>query len=205
MMLLRANVIAKGYSGARPELVELLAAMLNAGLYPPIPGAGKRRRERRPRAARASRAVADRRGHAASRRERGRRGDMLRARGSRRWRSQPKEGITLINGTQAHTAIAALALVDAQRLWRMAHVAGAMSLEGLLGHAVAFDARIQRRARPARPGARPRRCCARCSPTARSASRIATAIRACRTRTRCAACRRCTARCSTRSTSPNRS
>ena len=47
-----------------------------------------------------------------------------------------------------------------------------------------------------------RRCCASCSPTARSASRIARAIRACRTPTRCAACRRCTVRCSTRSTSP---
>ena len=35
MMLLRANVIAKGYSGARPEIVELLVGMLNAGLYPP--------------------------------------------------------------------------------------------------------------------------------------------------------------------------
>src|SRR3954464_1346496 len=40
MMLLRANCIAKGYSGARPLLVELLAGMLNAGLYPPIPEQG---------------------------------------------------------------------------------------------------------------------------------------------------------------------
>src|SRR3954463_14220262 len=40
MMLLRANVIAKGYSGARPALVDLLAGMLNAGLYPPIPEQG---------------------------------------------------------------------------------------------------------------------------------------------------------------------
>jgi histidine ammonia-lyase len=55
---------------------------------------------------------------------------------------QPKEGITLINGTQAHTAVAALACRDAQRLWLAAHVAGAMSLEGLLGTPAAFDARI---------------------------------------------------------------
>jgi histidine ammonia-lyase len=54
----------------------------------------------------------------------------------------PKEGITLINGTQAHTAIAALAIVDAHRLWQVAHLAGAMSLEALLGTPVAFDARI---------------------------------------------------------------
>ena len=55
----------------------------------------------------------------------------------------PKEGITLINGTQAHTGIAALAIVDAHRLWQVAHLAGAMSLEALLGTPVAFDARIQ--------------------------------------------------------------
>jgi histidine ammonia-lyase len=40
MMLLRANVIAKGYSGARAVLAETLAAMLNAGLFPPIPEQG---------------------------------------------------------------------------------------------------------------------------------------------------------------------
>src|SRR3954469_5432644 len=40
MMLLRANVIAKGYSGARTELVDLLCAMLDAGLHPPVPEQG---------------------------------------------------------------------------------------------------------------------------------------------------------------------
>jgi histidine ammonia-lyase len=55
----------------------------------------------------------------------------------------PKEGIVLINGTQAHTASAALAVVDAHRLWKVAHIAGAMSLEALLGTPVPFDERIQ--------------------------------------------------------------
>ena len=117
----------------------------------------------------------------------------------------PKEGLALINGTQAHTAIGALALVDAHRLWRTAHVAGAMSLEALLGTPVAFDARIQdvrgqlgqaaSAALSARAAGRQR--------DPRVASRRT--IRACRMRTRCAACRRCTVRCSTRSTSPRRS
>ena len=62
--------------------------------------------------------------------------------GSSRSTLGPKEGLTLINGTQAHTAVAALAIVDAHRLWQTAHVAGAMSLEALLGTPVAFDARI---------------------------------------------------------------
>jgi histidine ammonia-lyase len=69
--------------------------------------------------------------------------DMLRAARLAPVVLQPKEGLVLINGTQAHTAIAALALVDAHRLWRIAHAAGAMSLEALLGTPVAFDSRIQ--------------------------------------------------------------
>ena len=40
MMLLRANVLAKGHSGVRPELAELLIDMLNAGLFPPVPEQG---------------------------------------------------------------------------------------------------------------------------------------------------------------------
>jgi histidine ammonia-lyase len=69
--------------------------------------------------------------------------DMLRSAGLEPITLASKEGLTLINGTQAHTAIGALALADALRLWRIAHVAGAMSLEALLGTPVAFDARIQ--------------------------------------------------------------
>src|SRR5690606_34072741 len=44
----------------------------------------------------------------------------------------PKEGLALINGTQAHSAIAALAVAEARRLWETAHTAGAMTLEALL-------------------------------------------------------------------------
>jgi histidine ammonia-lyase len=68
---------------------------------------------------------------------------MLRGAGLEAMTLGTKEGLTLINGTQAHTGIGALALMDAHTLWRTAHVAGAMSLEALLGTPVAFDARIQ--------------------------------------------------------------
>jgi histidine ammonia-lyase len=54
-----------------------------------------------------------------------------------------KEGLALINGTQAHTAVAALASAELRRLWHVAHVATAMTLEALLGTPTAFDARIQ--------------------------------------------------------------
>jgi histidine ammonia-lyase len=67
---------------------------------------------------------------------------MLRSRGLEPVTLGPKEGLTLINGTQAHTAIATLALVDAHRLWRIANIAGAMSLEALRGTPTAFDPRI---------------------------------------------------------------
>ena len=65
MMLLRANVIAKGYSGARADLADLLIAMLNAGLYPPSAGTGERRGERRSGAARPPGPLPHRRGGSA--------------------------------------------------------------------------------------------------------------------------------------------
>jgi histidine ammonia-lyase len=68
---------------------------------------------------------------------------MLRANGLEPVTLGPKEGITLINGTQAHTAIAALLTYDAYVLWRTAHVAAGMTLEALMGTPVAFDERIQ--------------------------------------------------------------
>lgn len=142
MMLLRANVIAKGFSGARPVLVDLLAGMLNAGLYPPVPEQGSvgASGDLAPLAHLALSMLGE--GTLTAGRESGAAADMLRCAGLEPVVLHPKEGITLINGTQAHTAIAALALVDAHRLWRAAHVAGAMSLEALLGTPVAFDDRI---------------------------------------------------------------
>jgi histidine ammonia-lyase len=143
MMLLRANVIAKGYSGARPALVDLLLAMLNAGIWAPIPEQGSvgASGDLAPLAHLALGLI----GEGALIRDGtpGRAADVLAAAGLTPVRLAPKEGITLINGTQAHTAIASLALVDAHMLWQTAHVAGAMSLEALLGTPVAFDARIQ--------------------------------------------------------------
>ncbi|MDB4884585.1 MAG: Histidine ammonia-lyase [Gemmatimonadetes bacterium] len=142
MMLLRANVIAKGFSGARPLLVDLLAGMLNAGLYPPVPEQGSvgASGDLAPLAHLALSLIGE--GDLLRGEERASAVTMLSAAGLAPARLGPKEGITLINGTQAHTGIAALAVVDAHRLWQVAHLAGAMSLEALLGTPVAFDARI---------------------------------------------------------------
>ena len=142
MMLLRANVLAKGYSGARPEIADLLCAMLNAGLHPPVPEQGSvgASGDLAPLAHLALAII----GEGTLRRDgrAGPAGELLAACGLVPVTLGAKEGITLINGTQAHTAVAALALVDVRHLWRTAHVAGAASLEALMGTPVAFDARI---------------------------------------------------------------
>jgi histidine ammonia-lyase len=143
MMLLRANVISKGFSGARAELVDLLAGMLNAGLHPPIPEQGSvgASGDLAPLAHLALALIGEgmlMKGAVATPAA-----EALAGAGLAPVTLAPKEGITLINGTQAHTAVASLALAEAFRLWRVAHVAGAMSLEGLMGTPVAFDARIQ--------------------------------------------------------------
>jgi histidine ammonia-lyase len=142
MMLLRANVLAKGFSGARPVLPELLVGMLNAGLWPPVPEQGSvgASGDLAPLAHLALSLIGEGELHGES--GSGDALSMLRRAGLEPVTLGPKEGITLINGTQAHTAIAALAVCDAWRLWHTAHVAGAASVEALLGTPVAFDARI---------------------------------------------------------------
>ncbi|HVF41307.1 MAG TPA: histidine ammonia-lyase [Gemmatimonadaceae bacterium] len=143
MMLLRANVLAKGYSGARPDLVDLLAAMLNAGIHPPIHEQGSvgASGDLAPLAALGLALIGEGTLIAGSAPAQDA-ATVLRQHGLRPLTLGPKEGITLINGTQAHTAVAALAISDALMMWNTAHVAGAMSLEALLGTPVAFDERL---------------------------------------------------------------
>src|SRR5918992_1354533 len=143
LMLLRANVLAKGYSGARPELADLLVGMLNASLHPRVPEQGSvgASGDLAPLAHLALTMIGE--GALSCNGDSGPAAFMLRRAGLTPVALGAKEGLTLINGTQAHTAIAALAIVDAHRLWHAAHVAGAMSLEALLGTPVAFDERIQ--------------------------------------------------------------
>lgn len=142
MMLLRANVLAKGHSGVRPELADLLLGMLNAGLFPPIPEQGSvgASGDLAPLSHLALSLLGEGDLYAGPRR--GPADEMLAERGLRAIQLGPKEGVALVNGTQAHTAIAALLLLDAHVLWNAAHVAGAASLEALMGTPVAFDERI---------------------------------------------------------------
>lgn len=145
MMLLRANVLASGFAGARPALVDLLTGMLNRGVVPQVPEQGSvgASGDLSPLAHLALVLIGE--GHARSTASApitdG--ASALRAVGLEPVTLAAKEGLALINGTQAHTALAALAAAEIERLWRAAHVIGAMTVEALLGTPDAFDARIQ--------------------------------------------------------------
>ena len=149
MMLLRANVLAKGFSGARPAVAETLLAMLGRGVSPVIPETGSvgASGDLAPLSHLALCAVGE--GEAFYRGERLPGGEALRRAGLEPLTLEAKEGLALLNGTQALTAVGALALERAERLARTADVSGAMSLEALKGTPAAFDERIHR-ARPHR-------------------------------------------------------
>ena len=142
MVLLRANVLAKGASGCRPELVELLAAMLNAGVTPVIPEKGSvgASGDLAPLAHLALVVVGE--GEAFYKGERLAGGEAMRRAGLKPLVLEAKEGLALLNGTQAMTAVGGLAVARARRLVRIADLAGAMSLEALQGTPAAFDERI---------------------------------------------------------------
>ena len=142
MLLLRANTLARGHSGVRPELIDALLALLNHDLLPVVPSRGSV----------------------------GASGDLaplahlalpllglgqVRTGGTERSAAvglasaglapielAPKEGLALINGTQAMTSLLALAVLEARRLTRIADLVGALSTDALRGTDTAFDARI---------------------------------------------------------------
>ena len=147
MLLLRANVLAKGWSGCRPVVLELLAAMLNQGVTPVIPEKGSvgASGDLAPLAHLALVAIGE--GEAFYQGERIPGGEALQRAGLTPLRLEAKEGLALLNGTQAMTAVGALSVARARRLVRLADLAGAMSLEALMGTPTAFDARIHE-ARP---------------------------------------------------------
>jgi histidine ammonia-lyase len=101
---------------------------------------------------------------------------------------QAKEGLALLNGTQASTALALDNMFAIEDLYRTALVAGALSVDAAAGSVKPFDARIHELRGHRARSTRPRRT-ASCSKARRSTSRTAIATR-CRTRTACAASRR---------------
>jgi len=147
MLLLRANVLAKGFSGCRRALVELLVALLNAGVHPVIPEKGSvgASGDLAPLAHLALVVIGE--GEAFYKGERMAGGEALRRAGLNPLPLAAKEGLALLNGTQAMTAVGALAVARALRVAKLADGSGAMALEALTGTPAAFDARIHE-ARP---------------------------------------------------------
>jgi histidine ammonia-lyase len=141
-MALRANTLALGYSGVRPLVAETLALMLNRGVHPVIPEKGSvgASGDLAPLAHLALCVIGE--GEAVYRGERLHGREALRRAGIDPVHLESKEGLALLNGTQALTAVGALALWRATRVVGLADVAGAMTLEALLGTPLAFDQRI---------------------------------------------------------------
>ena len=142
LMVLRANVLAKGYSGIRPETLELLVAMINRRVHPVVPSQGSvgASGDLAPLAHLALALVGE--GPCATERGIVPGADALRAAGLAPAVLQAKEGLALINGTQLISATAGLALVEAGRLARSADVVAALTTDALKGTDVAFDPRI---------------------------------------------------------------
>ena len=148
MMLLRANSLAKGHSGVRTEVIDLLCEMLNRGVTPFVPSQGScgASGDLAPLAHLALVLIGE--------------GECVDDKGTRvptadtlaRAQVKPlileaKEAVSLINGTQAMLAVGTLALLASETLVNSADVIGALTLDALQGTIVAFDERIHK-ARP---------------------------------------------------------
>lgn len=143
MMALRAQVLALGHSGVRAEVIELLIAMLDAGVHPCVPAQGSvgASGDLAPLAHLALVLIGE--GEALHEGARKPGGEALAAAGLTPLVLQAKEGLALINGTQMMLAIGALVVVEGEQLCTDADIVGAMSLEALEGSKRPFDLRIQ--------------------------------------------------------------
>jgi histidine ammonia-lyase len=148
-MLLRANTLAKGFSGARVQTAELLLECLNRGVLPAVPSRGSvgASGDLAPLAHLALPLVGEGEASVAGRRLDG--AAALREVGLEPIRLASKEGLSLINGTQFMAAMGALGIARARRLAAAADLACALSLEALQGSRTSFQAAIHR-SRPLR-------------------------------------------------------
>ncbi len=143
LMLLRAACMAKGLSGIRPETLELLLACLDRGVLPVVPERGSvgASGDLAPLAHLALVLIGEGEATFQGQRLPGR--EALARAGLAPAVLEAKEGLALVNGTQAMAAVGALTLRRAERLCALADLAGAMTLEGLSGSHRPFMAEIQ--------------------------------------------------------------
>ncbi|MCL2426467.1 MAG: histidine ammonia-lyase [Oscillospiraceae bacterium] len=142
IMLLRANSLIQGYSGIRVEAVERLIMLLNKDIYPVIPSKGSvgSSGDLAPLSHMAAVLLGE--GMVVYEGKEVPSANVLEAAEISPIVLEAKEGLALINGTQAMTAVAALTLYDACNLMKIVDIAAALSLEALTGTRTAFDPRI---------------------------------------------------------------
>ena len=166
-MALRANVLAKGFSGISETTLDALIALLNHGVHPRVPSRGSvgasgdlaplahlalvliGEGEAEDSEQRGNRGTRGEHGHQAVRVERVRRAaswisgaEALHRAGLTPIRLGPKEGLALINGTQPSTAVLALALAGAEQVARAADIPAALSIDALRGSIHPFESRV---------------------------------------------------------------
>ena len=142
MLLLRANALCQGHSGIRPQVVQLLADLLNHGVHPVVPEQGSlgASGDLAPLAHMAL--VLMGKGEAVYQGKILPGGEALTAAGLKPVRLEAKEGLALINGTQMMGSVGAMALADALRAARLSDIAGSLTMEALQGLTAAFDPRV---------------------------------------------------------------
>lgn len=142
IMLLRVNNLAKGYSGARLSTVKVLVEMLNKGVIPLIPEKGSLGASGDLAPLSHMVLVMLGRGHAFYKGEKLSGEEAMKKAGIDSIELSAKEGLALINGTQAMTSVGALTLYDAKKLMAIADISAGLTLEGLNGVTDAFDDRL---------------------------------------------------------------
>ncbi|MFT8675599.1 MAG: histidine ammonia-lyase [Acetobacter sp.] len=142
ILLLKANGLGRGFSGVRPQIVQLLLDMLDRGVIPVIPEKGSvgASGDLAPLAHMSAVLIGE--GEAFFKGERLPGADALRAAGLEPVVLGPKEGLALLNGTQTSTALALVALFDAEQLFQAALVTGSLTLDAARGTDAPFDPRL---------------------------------------------------------------
>ena len=141
-MLLRANTLAKGYSGIRLETLETLVEMLNKGVHPIIPEKGSvgASGDLAPLSHMVLVLMGEGEAEYKGKIMNGK--QAMKKAGIKPIQLDFKEGIALNNGTQIMTAIAALTVHRAKNLIKTAEIAAALTMEALLGVSDALDEKI---------------------------------------------------------------
>jgi len=142
IMLIRANTLARGFSGIRPETLQLIIECLNRGVHPVIPEKGSlgASGDLAPLAHFACVLIGEGRAEFEGRLMSG--SEALKAAGLSPVSLKAKEGLALTNGTTIMTAVGLLETAKAKNLADLADLAGCLTLEAVNGTTAAFDERI---------------------------------------------------------------